>query len=184
MKRIHLNIYSVILFLGLFFSISSLKAQTATGETDEFGISKFYLGGNLGASFGTITNIYVSPELSYRIKPKIFVGLGFGYQYYKNRNFIPPMTINTYSGRIFGQYYFYNDFFAHVEYERLHHEYKNIGYSSTVNARVDGIYGGVGYRSWMGPNSFWTFSLLFDLQDNNIQFGINPFIRIGMAIGL
>jgi hypothetical protein len=48
----------------------------------------------------------------------------------------------------------------------------------------DYFYGGGGYRSWVGSNSYMSFELLFNLSElDQLEFGINPFIRIGFGIG-
>ncbi len=47
--------------------------------------SKFSLGGGLGLYFGTVTNIEISPRVSYQILPRLSTGIGASYIYYNNR---------------------------------------------------------------------------------------------------
>ena len=85
-------------------------------------IERFYFGGNLGASFGTITFIDVSPMIGYRITPKFSVGVGATYQYWKDSRYTPDFKQSIYGGRLFSRYVIAEDFlgagnlFAHTEY--------------------------------------------------------------------
>ena len=178
MKMRHLIIYA------LFFVMLSagLEAQNlSSGQS--FG-SRFYLGGNLGLSFGNITSIYVAPVGIYAITEKLHAGLGITYQYVSNRNYVPKVDASIYGGSIFARYFVTDALFAHAEYEKL---YYRDSYSSQGNypiSTTDGFYVGGGYRSWVGQNAFVTVLVLFDLTKDYYEFGTNPFLRFGMGFGI
>ncbi|MBN2747278.1 MAG: hypothetical protein JXR34_11180 [Bacteroidales bacterium] len=172
--------------LIIFFIFTSISLQVeaqifSLGKSDSSD-KRFYLGGNLGLSFGTITNIYIAPELAYALTENLHAGIGVSYQFTRDIRYNPFIDYSVYGGKLFGRYFFLDDFFVQAEYERLVYD---ANYSNTNNKmQYDGIYGGVGYRQWMGESSFYYIALLFDLNDDQFIFGINPFFRAGFAIGL
>ena len=82
--------------------------------------SRIDLGGYLGAQFGTVTLIDVSPIASYRVTNNFHAGLGLTYQYYKDTRYTPDYSSSSYGGSIFGRYFVWRDLFAHVEYAPLY----------------------------------------------------------------
>jgi len=63
----------IVLFL---LSFGNLQAQ----EYDQD--SRWLIGGGIGAQFGTITLVEVSPTIAYRVTDRFIPGIGLTYQYY------------------------------------------------------------------------------------------------------
>ena len=186
MKSIHLIIYKLILVL--FFSAYSQVGVAQTNPQNDnspiFDKSKFYIGGNLGLSFGSVSLIYIAPVVTYDITEDFHVGVGASYEYYSNRNFNPIYNISTYGGKAFARYYLFQDLFAHVEFDKYYYKDSYYNPGNTPLLSVNKMYAGGGYRQWIGANAYTTIMLLFDLTNNNYILGENPIIRVGMAFGL
>lgn len=174
----------IIIIFSLILSTNLTKAQVSSTGGISSGQSKYYIGGGIGLSFGSATYIYMAPELTYAITENLHAGFGVSYEYQSIRNYIPTRNISIYGGKVFARYYVLDDFFAHVEYERLYYRDNFINPEPQPLIGMDGMYAGVGYRQWTGGNSFFSIALLFNVMDDQIIFGINPFLRFGFSIGL
>lgn len=84
------------------------------------------LGGNLGLSFGTYTNINVSPMAGYEITRKLVVGAGPIFMYFRTQS---PFVISSgrstayYGGRTFLMYSVHPNITLNAEYEALSVKY-------------------------------------------------------------
>ena len=89
-------------------------------------MDKIRVGGSFGLSVGTITNINISPMIGLQLTPKLTLGTGIIYQYYKST--FPGFNYqnNLFGGRVFGLYNVLNGLNAHVEYEALSQKYLDI----------------------------------------------------------
>ncbi len=75
----------VILITAITFSAWAQYEPIQNESTTNHQASKFSFGGGLGLSFGRITNIEISPRVSYRALPRLSVGVGASYIYYNNK---------------------------------------------------------------------------------------------------
>ena len=186
MKTAHLIICKIIILsaFSIIFNISNAQSSPFSSGVSNNSSSRWYFGGNFGLSFGTVSSIYIAPKATYAITEKLYGGLGVSYQYYSDKRYIPKFDVSTYGLNIFARYFIFQDLFAHIEYEKVFYKdsYNNPGNSPYISA--DGYYAGGGYRQWIGSNSYMTIAVLFDLQSSQYEFGINPFIRIGMGFGI
>lgn len=142
---------------------------------------KFYLGGNLGLQFGTVTFAEVSPLVGYKFTDKISAGVGITYQYYHYKDRTIDFTTNVYGGRVFGRYFFTNYLFAHVE-----DEYLNLEAFDFRRRRVDvnSLLAGGGYYQRFGPNSGISAMLLYNFTPTVYTPYTNPIFRIGIMVGI
>jgi len=173
------NIVFGLFLLGNLFITTNIYSQVYGGEG-----SKWYGGGSLGINIGSITAISIMPEAAYAVTDYFHIGAGIGYSYYQDNRVVPVRKLNEWGGKLYGRLFFM-DFFVHAEYAPV---YQNDSYYSSLSGNDwvywDYLYGGVGYRSWIGGNSFMSVVLLFDLKNlDNINFGYNPFIRFGFGVG-
>ncbi len=149
------------------------------------------LGGYLGAQFGTITMIDVSPMASVRVTEKFHPGIGLTYQYYKDKRYVPAYSSSAYGASIFARYFIWRDLFAHVEYAPLYVNYYDYfdngagGYNLVKNSTwVHDLMIGGGYRQWVGGRSFVSISVLWNVNETYYSPYRNPIIRIGFGVGL
>jgi len=171
MKKLILAV--VVLVLSL-----NLKSQTFSNDYGE----KLYLGGSFGLQFGTITNLSVDPHIGHYIFPKISLGLGFKYQYYREKHNYLEYTINIYGGRLFARYEPFERVFAQAEVEML--AYKTDMFSAVRNMETiwaDGLLVGIGYKesfSSMSNDNFYIM-LLYNLNHTIYTPYSNPIFRLG-----
>jgi len=175
MKKITLT----TIFL-LFTLLLSAQNNTAAKPFRE----KLYTGGQFGATFGTYTNLMISPMIGARFSEKIYAGLGLEYQYTKDKHYSQPKTYNQIGARIFSQYNFAPKLFAHTELAGLSMEYYNL--SSKSRNFVPFFFMGGGYRQQLSPRSFVSFRVVFDvLQHKNSPYSAwEPIFSIGFGVGI
>ena len=175
-----------MLFALLFSSRLHAQARdissSITDKKSKFDWDKVVVGGGFGASFGTITNIDLSPSIGYKVKDFWLAGVGTRYVYFSDKRFNPAFTTNIYGGGPFTQLYFLESFLVHSEYEFLNVEQLD---SFEERTFIQSWLVGGGYRSSIGGgNSFASFIVLFDLiQDANSPY-TNPIFRVNFGFGL
>lgn len=166
----------------------NLYGQTYFGDTFK---SRVYVGGNFGLNFGTITMLDVSPMGGFNLTERLSAGVGLSYIYFSDNRFVPSLRFNMLGGRTFARFLIADQFFLHAEYERM--SYKDLVFEpgSTVGVMkrvwVPAIPVGIGYRSQIGANSFFTINLLYDVlsRDNvNTLYPGGLLYRMGFIIGL
>jgi len=178
---------NLILIFALVINFNILNGQVSSdSSTVKEGLksSKIFVGGNFSLNFGTISSIYIAPTITYALTEDIFVGLGANYEYFSDRNYVPKYDISIYGGSLFLRYFVLDNLFAHFEYEKLYYKDSYYLMPSYPLPTTDGIYLGIGYRQWISENAYMTIIALFDLQNNQFNFGTNPFLRVGFAVGL
>lgn len=176
----------IITVLAGFFSLVSFagKAQDSTmirkHPPKERFIDRMFTGGNLGAQFGTITFIDVSPLLGYKITDKLAAGVGATYQYYHYKDKYYDFETNVYGGRVFGRYLFTDYLFGHVEYE-----YLNLEAFDFKRRRVDvgSLLAGGGYIQRIGDHAAIVAMILYNFTESVYTPYSNPIIRVGVNIG-
>lgn len=187
------SVLKTLLFLVLLFSFSFASAQdedtyvygdsptnNKNNKNRGFSWDKVTLGGNIGATFGDITNFEIAPVAGYYFTPNIIGGVGFKYIYYndKFRNF----STSIYGGRVFGQYLLdFAPLIAHVEAEMI-----NVEKFNRERFNIYNFYVGGGLKQTLGGNSYLFIMVLWNLNETQESFYIqeNPIYRFGIAIGL
>lgn len=135
-------------------------------------LDRFYFGGNLGASFGTITYVNVSPMVGFRLTKRFSVGVGGSYQYWKDKRYTPAFTQNIYGGSLFSRFVIAENFlntgnlFAHAEYEQLYakelYRDPNTNILLERNKMFPSTFIGAGMAFPIGNRSAFTISLLYN----------------------
>lgn len=167
------------------------KASEQAGDDKLF--DRLVFGGNFGLSFGTYTNIDISPLVGYKITPKLTSGIGFIYQYVKYQdpynnpyNYTDDYKATVWGGRVFTQYDIFYGLFAHTEYEMqyLKYEFLESPYDSG-SVEIPALYLGAGYKLKLGENSALQILALYNfLYNSNDLFYMQPWtFRIGFLGG-
>jgi hypothetical protein len=176
------SILTVVLVLGM--GIPCTYGQDSTmlrkNPPKERFIDRLYTGGNLGAQFGTVTFIDVSPLVGYRITDKISAGIGATYQYYHYKDKFYDFETNVYGGRVFGRYLFNDYLFGHAEYE-----YLNLEAFDFRRRRVDvgSFLVGGGYFQRISDRSGVVAMILYNFTESVYTPYTNPIIRVGFNVG-
>ncbi len=147
-------------------------------------ISNMSWGGNLGMSFGSSTYIQIAPVLYYNVNEDFVLGGGLDYTYYSTQYASGYKEAGSiWSPRLFARYFIVDDFFVHAEYQQYYSpEFDYFG-NKVWTWSQPYYYAGGGYRQWMGQNSYMFVMLLFDLRNDELNFGINPRVQMGFAAG-
>lgn len=182
----------IVIAIGAIFSFVFFQAAAQEEGNSLKGLSfkdRVFTGGNLGLSFGTITNIYLAPVIGYRVTPKLASGVGVIYQYVKDTRFNPDLTYSSYGFNIFSRYAVYGPLFAQAEYEYLNYEYFPFGGSTeTVRTGFNSLFLGGGIAQPIGRNAAFLISAFYNVT---YKAGSNPpppynspwVFRVGITAG-
>lgn len=142
---------------------------------------KFFIGGNMGLQFGTVTFADISPLVGYKFTEEISAGIGATYQYYHYKDRYYDLETNVYGGRVFGRYNFTEYLFGHVEYE-----YLNLEAFDFNRRRVDvgSLMAGGGYLQRISDNAGIVAMVLFNFTESAYTPYSNPIFRVGIVVGL
>ena len=144
---------------------------------------RFYVGGNVGASFGSTTYISLQPLLGFKITPKFSVGAGFTYNYYSVNYYGKRYVSTIYGSNAFVRYMILENLFAQVGWDKL----SVPDYASGFNNQrrwVDNILIGGGYRQPFSSKAFFVAAIYYNINQTPYSPYANPIIQIGFNIGL
>jgi len=188
MKLLKVQRYTPLFLLLALISTENLLAQfedeeyvqTAPPPNDptqkESFADKIFVGGGLGAQFGDITSIELSPVVGYKLTERFHTGVGFTYRYFEDTRF--NYSTNIYGGNLFGRFLITENIFAHAEYEALYGEWEFDREPYIINS----VFLGGGFMQQFG-NSFATIMLLYNINDSAFNPYSNPILRLGFGVG-
>ncbi len=183
MKKILLT---VVLAAAFVLANAQSYSQTGTSsETDDiFSPSKIYYGGGLNLTFGSITEVGISPMIGYKVTPQFSVGSQLTYQYYKYDQGSYDYKATNYGASVFSRYRFIPEIYGHVEFSMMNYEFQNY-YSGSSRDWVPFLFVGGGFSQPISNNTWINAQLLFDvIQDENSPYDDwEPFYTIGFGIG-
>lgn len=178
----------VIMFLAVAAGAAGQYAETGKSEERPPLKQRFFFGGSFGLQFGTVTNIEVAPLAGIWLLPRVAVGAGPSYQFYKD----PFGRTSIYGGRAMLQLTMIQDLnnlipiglntgiFAHAEYEALSLERAFFTTGSDGSRRI--YYGsflaGAGISQPTGKRSSMNITFLWCVTGNEYGIYDTPEIRI------
>jgi hypothetical protein len=145
--------------------------------------NRIYVGGNVGAAFGTTTYINIQPLVGFKITPKFSMGAGVTYNYYSQNYYGTRYVSTVYGGNAFARYMILDNLFAQVGWDKLSvPDY----YSGVSGARrwVDNILVGGGYRQSIGGKGSMVAAIYYNVNQTIYSPYANPIIQIGFNVGL
>ena len=175
-----MNLKSFKYYIAVLILICCSKVSFAQLETDV--PDRWYFGGNLGANFGSVTDIEISPLVGYRVSHNFSVGAGMTYIYFSvNDPYLGDYSTNMYGLRFFAKELVYRNFFAYAESEFLFLKEPNIITGELQNHTINTPFLGLGFSQPMGGSAFSYIMVLWNLNNNDIYspYSINPVIRVG-----
>lgn len=144
---------------------------------------RLYVGGNVGAWFGSSTYINISPLVGCKVTKELSFGVTGTYNYFSQTYNGKKFVSTIYGFGVFGRYLVFENFFAQVGAERL----SVLDYTSPVpNSRawVDNILVGGGYRQKFSNNGSFVAAIFYNVNQTPLSPYPNPIIQIGFNIGL
>lgn len=144
-----------------------------------FSLDRVYIGGSLGAQFGTFTFINLSPDVGYWFTDRFAAGVGGRYMYFNDRVFNFSTTIV--GGSVFGRYLITDEIFAHAEYEVINGRFDRMREESF---NVHSLFVGGGYIQSFGDRFFSGIMLLYNINESIYSPYRNPIIRVTFGLGI
>jgi hypothetical protein len=86
--------------------------------------SRWFYGGGLGLSFGTVDYVSISPMIGYHVAPRFDVALQPFYSY-TNYDYNPDFTANNYGGDLVARFKAFQRLFLEGRYEWISYEYRD-----------------------------------------------------------
>ena len=169
---------AVVLMLFCFGKVSFAQLESEVPN-------RWYFGGNLGANFGDVTDVEISPLVGYRLNHNFSIGTGMTYIYY---NIQDPYYNVSYSTSMWGLRFFakelvYRNFFLYGELEFLNLNEPDAFLNSPglKNRTVETPFLGVGFSQPMGGSAFSYIMFIWNLNNTDpySPYYFNPVIRVG-----
>ena len=151
---------------------------------------RLFYGGSFGLSFGSVTDIQISPVIGFWVLPRIAVAAGPTYRYYKD----PVDKTALYGGRAYMQLVVIQDLsslltigghtgiFLHAEDELLSLKtsfWKNPPpYPDADRFYVNTVLAGIGLSQQIGKRSSLDFMILWPLNDSSYGIYSKPDFKI------
>jgi len=193
--KMNQTLFRSLIFMCVIFLVQNtlLKAQEDEEITWR---DRIFFGGNLSLSVGTITAIQISPQVGYRITPRLSAGIGINYEYYKSSGqYFGSVRVSAYStsiygGNIFTNYVFLKNFptdgislMAQVEYEGLSLERKYFqDYNSSGRFLLHSVFAGGGIRQRLGKRSSINILVLWNLNETQYSpYYSNPVLKFNFV---
>ncbi|KPL12221.1 MAG: hypothetical protein AMS26_18430 [Bacteroides sp. SM23_62] len=185
--------FGMIIFTVLVLSGGLIQAQWEEKPPLR---DRIFFGGNFGLQFGTVTNIEISPLAGIYLTPRLAMGPGIRYEYYKSNypGFVPYET-HIYGGTVFARYMVIKNMgeavglglnfglFGHSEYEILSLEsrYFEIGAPPDAEGRFNlhSVLLGGGIYQPIGRRAGFLIMILWNLNETASSPYSNPIFRIG-----
>ena len=159
---------------------SSVNRNEAPKDFETFK-ERIYVGGNVGASFGSVTYISLQPLIGCRINKKLSVGVGGTYNYYSQTYYGTRYVYTVYGANAFARYMILDNVFAQVGWDKL-----SVIRDFSTNERlwVDNLLIGAGYRQAFSDKAAFVAAIFYNVNQGPYSPYRNPIIQIGFNIGL
>ena len=146
-----------------------------------------YVGGGLGAGFGTVNWFQLSPVVGYMITQDFSAGMGIQYRYASYKNFTPKITTSDFGLNPFLRYNIRDPFFIQAEYEYLNYD---LVYTDGSKQRENNsaLLAGGGMSQRIGGKAFFNITVLYNLTYRAGDI-LSPYrspwvLRAGISLGL
>ncbi len=147
---------------------------------------KLYFGGGIGASFGDVDSIEVSPLVGYQLNPRVSFGLGAFYRWLSDDRYSPSIDTSDYGASVFSRINVVRPIYAQIEYEFVNYEYPTFP-GGTVRASDSNVLVGGGFSQPTGSRSGFYAMALYNLtydSDDPLSPYDSPWVyRLGFTIG-
>jgi len=167
----------------LFFVLTMPFAANGASLGLTNGSSKFFYGGGLGASFGDVDTVTLSPLAGINLNDKTSVGLQFSYVYRKDSRGQRDVTTNDYATTLFARYHLTSQFFLEADAEHLNNEFVRTD-ASTDRRTFNSFLAGGGIRTPIGGNASVFVSVLYNFSYDKENSPYSDPISISGGIGV
>lgn len=184
----------VLTLILALFSLAHLNAQDYREESKRDSTEKkprfldrVYVGGNIGAQFGRVTFVDISPNIGFLLtkNKKLSAGVGVTYQYLSVRQAGETYATHTYGGRLFTRYLIWQGITVQGEVEMLNLEcYRPPPFDGLQRRWLPAILLGAGYTQTFAGRTGVSLMIFYNFLDHECTPYTNPIFRIGFNIGI
>lgn len=150
-------------------------------------LDRVYIGGNVGAQFGRVTFIDISPNIGFLLTKnrKLSAGVGVTYQYLNVKHQGDTYDTHTYGGRVFGRYMIWHGITVQAELEMLNLEcYRPPPFDGLQRRWLPAVLLGGGYTQTFGGRTGISLMVFYNFLDHECSPYSNPIFRIGFNVGI
>ena len=143
---------------------------------------RFYFGGGVGASFGTVNYVELAPLVGCRITPRVDLGLQPFYRWRDDGQY----STNDYGASLFARFRIIKSLFAEADYQHASYQYVD-ALGAKARTSQDAFLAGAGYTLPAGKHAGVYFSALYDFtydENDPYRYYNSPLrLQIGVAVG-
>jgi hypothetical protein len=145
-----------------------------------------FFGGGVGAAFGTVDYVAVSPLVGFHVVPRLDVGIQPFYSWTKDGRYSPSVSTTNYGASVFARVPIFRGLFAEADYEYASYQYA-LAVGGTAREGHDAVLAGAGYSFGAGRNVGVYFLALYDFMYNSDQVYL-PYdspvrFQVGVSVG-
>ena len=146
---------------------------------------RWFAGGGVGASFGSVDSVMIAPMLGFHVVPRFDVGTQLYYRWTDDSRYSPSVSTTDYGVTLFARARVIAQFFLEADVQYENYEYF-VG-NGTNRDNYTTFLAGAGYGFPMGRNASFYVSALYDFgYDANDQF--RPYddpwrVQVGASVG-
>ena len=160
--------------------------QEAPPPPQHAGPSKWFVGGGVGATFGTVDTISIAPLIGYHVIPRFDVGTQLFYQWVNDGRYSPTFESSSYGATLFARFRVWRALFLEGDYQYTNYEYLDV-FNQKHRASYDAFLAGGGYAIPVGGKAAMYFSALYDFSyDSNDPYRAydSPWrVQAGVTVG-
>jgi hypothetical protein len=124
---------------------------------------RWFFGGGVGAGFGSVDYVTISPLIGMRAAPRLLLGLQPFYRWTRDSLYSPTVTTNDYGAALWVRVPIVKGLFAEADYQYTSYEYPT-GFGGTTRGSYNAFLAGGGYSVPAGRNVSVYFSALYDFS--------------------
>lgn len=181
----------ILLFVLIVLFSASVYGQTKSERNTAPPLrERIIFGGNFSLQFGTYAYVDLTPTVGLWVLPRISIAAGPSYKYLKD----PFGSTDAYGGKAYTRFVLIQDLdklipigfrmslYVHGEYERMSYR-SDYFYTAYENERFmqDFVLAGLGISQYLGIKSSVNISILWVINESEIQIYDSPEIRIGFT---
>lgn len=147
---------------------------------------RWFVGGSVGATFGTVDSIALAPMIGFHVVPRFDVGTQLYYRWVKDGRYSPSVSTNDYGVTLFARARVVAQLYLEADYQYTNYEYLT-GLGGTARSTYNSFLAGAGYAIPLGRGASLYVSALYDFgynaNDPYLPYDSPWHVAIGAMVG-